>query len=205
MEGLGTGDWQPCSTGHHLPVAVRVQSEGRLVVRKLLNFAAKAFFGGCLAVLGAGFAALCLVVGIWLLPGYSPIDEYIEQHVFAKPTGTPWPTLQPTPTGTLPQIRLWMTMSGDPNEPAISSLPAAQLPEVRVWASSEVSGEVQFQLWIAEGPMGTGEWGPPQYIRPSGEPVPVGRFATAMLAGEYVLEARIGETVVGKLIFTLTE
>lgn len=170
-------------------------------MKHLLAFAARAFFGGCIGAFGALASLLFLAFLVWIAPGSSPIDEYLARR--ASKGALPSTPL-PTPTGELPGIRLWITLSDDPAAPALAQLTPAQLLEARVWAAVDSVDEVPFQIWL-DGPMGRGEWGPPERSRPGGEPFLAGRFATAMLPGHYSLEAHIGETVMGRLAFELVD
>jgi len=124
------------------------------------------------------------------------------------PTPTPSPALHPTPSGDLSAVQLWMTWTNDPNGEHVTSVPKDRLTELWVWMQADQPGSVMVLLYLS-GPMGSGPWGPPENpeleIAPGGGPTHAGRFGSAMMAGEYLLECKIGETVVGSLTFQITE
>ncbi len=168
---------------------------------RIFKFLGKSFFAGCFAVLGAGIALLLLAVCVWLLPGQSFIDQYLEGPA-AQPTATPAP--QPTPTGELPTVTIWMTLGQDAGGAPVTMLAGRQLPDAHVWVSASPPGVVPLQLWL-DGPMGYHPWGPEMATGSGPGPTPAGFFATTMSPGKYTLTARIGETVVGQLVFVVTE
>ncbi len=168
---------------------------------RFFRFIAKSFFAGCFGILGAGLALLLLAVIVWLLPGRSFVDQYLEGPA-QQPTLTAVP--RPTPTGELPAVTLWMTLGNDANSARVTALAARQLPEAHVWVTADRPGSIPLQLWL-DGPMGYHPWGPEMATGSGPGPTPAGFFATAMSAGEYTLTARIGETVVGELVFVVTD
>ena len=170
-------------------------------MKKLFTFAAKSFFGGCIGAFGAALSILFIAIVIWLLPGPSPIDEYIEQR---SPTGTSAPTPKPTPAGELPAISIWMTLSAEPSGERIIRIPKDQLTELNVWAASDTNDSVPFRIWLI-GPMGNDPWGPEFETSPNQTPISVGKFGSAMSPGTYHLEVRIGDTKVGELEFEVIE
>lgn len=170
-------------------------------MKEVIKFCAKAFFGGCLFALGTAVAASIFLVVLWLMPGELPFEKYILSQAM---TPTPLPTSRPTPTGELPRISIWMTLSTEPGGERITHIPKGRLTELNVWAASNSNGSVPFRIWLI-GPMGNDPWGPEFESSSDQGPISVGKFGSSMLPGAYHLEVRMGDVQVGRLNFEVTE
>ncbi len=170
-------------------------------MKGLLGFCARCFFGGCLAVFGAVCALLVVAGVVWALVGPSTIAGYLGGH--GQGPTVPAPST-PIPVDDLPQVTIWMTGGQDPTLARVTTVPAKQLPEMYVWLATDRPGSLPYQMWL-RGPMGDGKWGPVLTTAGDGGPVLAGRFGTAMLPGNYTLEAEMGGTVVATFAFVVQE
>jgi hypothetical protein len=188
-------------------------------VKNAIAFTVKSFAAGCFGCLGVGFAVVVLVAVVGLVAGPA-IVSFVQGIQLPQlpigpaglpsgPTGAPTGpggivTPPPTPTGELPKLTVWLTKGDKPDSERVTTMKSGAKDGPHIWAQGPKGVTVSLQLWLTW-PDGKREpFGPLFKTDPEGKPVGCGGFAgSPPSAGNFKLEALIGETVVGSTTFTV--
>ncbi len=184
-------------------------------MKSFMQFVAKWGCAGFLFVMGGALALFLL----GFLPGTQPFENWFlplsgsetrNQPSTNSGPNQPLPASPlppgPTPGGDLPTISMWMTFAEDPTGERLTQVSRGRIEELHVWAESDQDRSVSFTIWMIS-PMGTNQWGPEFQTSSDRSPFSVGGFGpgSGMQAGDYRLEARIGDQKVGGVDFEVTE
>jgi hypothetical protein len=184
-------------------------------MKESLKFPVRSFILGFFVCLGAWAASLLVVSGLtasrdWLagtalmqtmqnlVPWWAPGGP----GLFSP--GTPAPAY----TGGPLTLDIWMTLGKDPQAAHISSLSvgADQLRQAHIWVMGPPGPAVPFQLLQITPGGQVCACDRPFLTHPDGSATDCGGFASQDVPrGRYVTEVRIGETVAGRLIFSVTD
>ncbi len=187
-------------------------------VQRSAKFGIQAFFGGCIGCLGAWVTSVFIILLASFIFGsvfYNSIVSFgkavksLTEEIPSILQGNRGPfsmeqeSVSATPTGTLPQLQVYMTQGDDPQGKAITSVTQAESPQMYFWVKAGKGVNVTFTLWLTNAEGSKSQFGPSFITKSDGSPRSCGRFATEAPVGDYLMQALIGNTVVGDLRFSV--
>jgi len=189
-------------------------------LKDTLKIALQSFLGGCFGCLGAMMTIVIVLLigglvfgsifGSSITQAVNTLFEGVAQAIKGLSsilTGGTGPfsngqySVVATPTGTLPQLEVFMTIGDSPDDQRLTVIPQSESTQAYFWVKADESVDVTFRL-VLTNPDGTAaQFGTPFTTRTDGTPRNCGRWVTRAPEGNYVLKAMIGNTVVGQLDF----
>jgi len=203
-----------------------------------LKFITKAFLGGCFGCLGVWIATVLVIALLGAIfattvgPGLvNSVTGFIQsiptmlgntvQGLFSEGGGgngggqstTPQPGMHFTnltcPSDPVPQFKIFLTASNDPNSKHLNQFPTRNSTSTHFWVQVPEGVTVKFALVLTLSDGSAQIWDPishPEYTSdPGGLPFSVGSFSSPAPLGEYQMTVYLCDTMMGgNLSFQIT-
>ena len=184
-------------------------------MKESLKFPVRSFILGFFVCLGAWAASLLVVSGFTFSRNWLAESTLLQS---ARDLARSWAPSglglfspgTPAPAGTSAPVTLdiWMTLGKDPLAAHVSSLSvgADQLRQAHIWVLGPTGSTVPFQLLQITPGGQVFAFDRPFQTHPDGSATDCGGFAGQEVPrGRYMTEVRIGETIAGRLAFSVTD
>jgi len=191
-------------------------------IKDTLKITLQSFLGGCFGCFGAMLTIVVVLLvgglvfgsifGSSITQAVNTMFEGVAQAIKGLSnilTGGTGPffsgesSLPATPTGTLPQLQVFMTSGDNSKGKQLTAIPQSESTQSYFWVKANEDVDVTFRL-VLTNPDGTAaQFGTLFTTRTDGTARNCGRWVTKAPVGDYVLKAMIGNTVVGQLEFSV--
>lgn len=191
-------------------------------IKDTIKIALQSFLGGCFGCFGAMMTVVIVLLigglvfgsifGSSISQAVNTMFEGVAQAIKGLSsilTGGSGPfsvgasSFPATPTGTLPQLQVFMTSGDDPQGEQLTVIPQSESTQSYFWVKAEEDVDVTFRLVLTNPDGNAAQFGTLFTTRTDGAARNCGRWVTKAPVGNYVLKAMIGNTIVGQLEFSV--